>query len=102
MFFACVAPARVHLEGEKREREVHTAGNIHMYIYIHIYIQSSFLKPVLGERSYFYMTRAGSPRRVTSSIGHMNALSSRDDFLRLRLSGAPSRPFAKRSSGKLR
>lgn len=54
-----------------------------------IYVRGSFLKPVLGGRSYFYMTRAGSPRRVTASAERVNALACPNDFLRLRFSGAP-------------
>lgn len=65
-----------------------------------IYVLSSFLKPVLGGRSYFYITRAGSPRRVTSSAERVNAFACPNDFLRLRFSGAPYPAFAKRSSDK--
>lgn len=77
-----VAPAqvRVHLEAGER-----SAGTI--------YVQSSFLKPVLGGRSYFYMTRASSPRQVTSSVERVNALACPNDFLRLRFSEAPRPGF---------
>lgn len=67
MLFARVAPARVWVHLEAAERFARGT----------IYVRSSFLKPVLEGRSYFYVTRAGSPRYIVNWACERSRLSER-------------------------